>query len=84
MNVHVSNLSFAVQSEYPVKHFSHYREVSLINIITDKITCGSSGSAFTEMRENTATGKAVYELDGIHIDGAFTKVDEAGSGDERP
>lgn len=82
MNIYVSNLSSAVQREDLKKQFAPYGEVSLINIIKDKVTNQSRGFAFVGMRDKQAAEKAIRELDGIMMDGRSIKVKAAQSRDE--
>lgn len=77
MNIYVSNLSFNVQKEDLMKHFSPYGKISSVNVIMDKVTNRSRGFAFIEMPENDEAEKAIKELNGISIDGRSIKVNEA-------
>jgi len=77
MNIYVSNLGFAVQSEELRKHFSLYGEVASINIIMDKITKRSRGFGFIRMDDTKAAETAIRELNGITLDNQTIKVKEA-------
>jgi len=82
MNIYVSNLSLNVQQEDLRKQFSPYGEVSIINIVMDKINKQSRGFAFVGMRDKNSAEKAIRELDGIMMDGRSMKVKEARGRDE--
>ena len=77
MNIYVSNLSFNVQDEDLRDFFTPYGEVTSAKIINDRETGRSRGFGFVEMSDDTASKKAIAELDGADIDGRAVKVMEA-------
>lgn len=79
MNIYVSNLNSTVQREDLQKKFSPYGEVTIINLIIDKITHRNRGFAFIGMPNKTAAEKAIRELDGSLLDGSSMKVKAAQS-----
>ena len=77
MNIYVSNLGFAVQDDDLKKFFTPYGEVTSAKIINDRETGKSRGFGFVEMSDDTASQKAIAELDGTSVEGRTMKVMEA-------
>ena len=77
MNIYVSNLSFNVQDEDLREFFAPYGEVTSAKIINDRETGRSRGFGFVEMSDDTASKKAIAELDGADVEGRTIKVVEA-------
>jgi RNA recognition motif-containing protein len=77
MNIYVSNLSFNVQDEDLKEFFTPYGEVTSAKIINDRETGKSRGFGFVEMSDDTASKKAISELDGADVEGRTIKVMEA-------
>jgi RNA recognition motif-containing protein len=77
MNIYVSNLSFNVQDEDLQSYFADYGEVTSAKVINDRETGRSRGFGFVEMTDDTASKKAIAELDGATVDGRAIKVSEA-------
>ena len=77
MNIYVSNLGFAVQDEDLKKFFTPYGEVSSAKIINDRETGRSRGFGFVEMSDDTASQKAITELNGTSVEGRTINVVEA-------
>ena len=77
MNIYVSNLSFNVQDEDLKEFFTPYGEVTSAKIINDRETGRSRGFGFVEMSDDTASQKAIKELDGATVEGRNIKVMEA-------
>ena len=84
MNIYVSNLSFNVQDEDLREFFTPFGEVTSAKVIMDKITNQSRGFGFIEMSDETASRKAIAELDGATVEGRTIKVNEARPKEERP
>ncbi|SRR5215207_3578904 len=84
MNIYVSNLSFNVQDEDLKEFFAPYGEVTSAKIIMDKMTNQSRGFGFVEMSDDTASKKAITELDGATVEGRTIKVMEAKPKEDRP
>ena len=84
MNIYVSNLSFNVQDEDLRQFFAPYGEVVSAKIIMDKMTNQSRGFGFVEMSDDTASKKAISELDGKTLDNRTIKVMEARPKEDRP
>lgn len=84
MNIYVSNLSFNVQDEDLREFFAPYGEVTSAKIITDRESGTSRGFGFVEMSDDTASKKAIAELDGATVEGRTIKVMEAKPKEDRP
>lgn len=84
MNIYVSNLNFNLQSEDLRDFFTPYGEVTSAKIISDRETGRSRGFGFIEMSDDTASQKAIAELNDATIDGRSIKVMEAKSREEKP
>lgn len=83
MNIYVSNLSFAVESDDLRGFFEEYGEVTSAKIITDKETRRSRGFGFVEMSDDSAAAKAVAELNGAMVQGRSISVTEARPKEEK-
>ncbi|THU31109.1 RNA-binding protein [Niastella caeni] len=77
MNIYVSNLSFTIQDEDLRNFFASYGEVTSAQIINDRETGSSRGFGFVEMSDETASKKAIAELDGTVVEGRTINVSEA-------
>jgi RNA recognition motif-containing protein len=84
MNIYVSNLSFNVKDEDLREVFAPYGEVTSAKVIMDKATNQSRGFGFIEMSDDTASKKAIAELDGTSLDNRSIKVMEARPKEDRP
>jgi RNA recognition motif-containing protein len=84
MNIYVSNLSFNVQDEDLREFFAPYGEVTSAKVIMDRITNQSRGFGFIEMPDESASKKAIAELDGATVENRTIKVNEARPKEERP
>ena len=84
MNIYVSNLSFNVQDEDLREFFAPYGEVTSAKVIMDKMTNQSRGFGFVEMSDETASKKAIAELDGATVENRTIKVQEAKPREDRP
>ena len=84
MNIYVSNLSFNVQDEDLREFFTPYGEVTSAKVITDKMTNQSRGFGFVEMSDDTASRKAIAELNDASVDGRTIKVMEAKPREDKP
>ena len=84
MNIYVSNLGFNVQDEDLKKFFTPYGEVTSAKIINDRETGRSRGFGFVEMPDDTASKKAIAELNDTSVDGRTMKVVEAKPKEDRP
>ena len=84
MNIYVSNLSFNIQDEDLREFFAPYGEVTSAKVIMDKITNQSRGFGFVEMSDETASKKAIAELDGATVENRTIKVNEARPREDRP
>lgn len=69
MNIYVSNLSFGVDSEDLLSHFSQYGKVNSVNIVTDKSANQSKSAALVEMPEQEQAEKAIAALNGLTLSG---------------
>jgi RNA recognition motif-containing protein len=84
MNIYVSNLNFNLQDEDLRQFFTPYGEVTSAKIISDRETGRSRGFGFVEMSDNTASKKAIAELNDATVDGRSIKVMEAKPKEEKP
>jgi RNA recognition motif-containing protein len=83
MNIYVSNLSFNVQDEELKQVFAPYGEVTSAKIINDRESGRSRGFGFVEMSDDTASKKAIAELDGTSLDNRTISVTEARPKEEK-
>src|SRR2546428_508399 len=84
MNIFVSNLSFNVKDEDLRQFFTPYGEVTSAKIINDRTSGNSRGFGFVEMSDETASQKAIAELDGTSVEGRTIKVSEAKPKEDKP
>ena len=84
MNMYVSNLGFSTEEEDLRKIFAPYGEVSSAKIIHDRETGKSRGFAFVEMSDETASRKAMADLNDTTVDGRSIKVSEAKPKEDKP
>jgi RNA recognition motif-containing protein len=84
MNIYVSNLSFNVQDEDLKEFFTPYGEVTSAKIITERETGRSRGFGFVEMADETASNKAITELNGATVQNRAITVSVAKPREERP
>lgn len=77
MNIYVSNLSFNVQDEDLKDFFTPFGEVTSAKVITDRETGRSRGFGFVEMSDDTASQKAITELNGATVENRQISVSEA-------
>jgi RNA recognition motif-containing protein len=84
MNIYVSNLSFNVQDEDLKDFFLPYGEVTSAKVITDRETGKSRGFGFVEMSDETASKKAIAELNGATVENRSISVSVAKPKEERP
>lgn len=84
MNIYVSNLGFNVKDEDLKEFFTPYGEVTSAKIISDKFTGQSRGFGFVEMSDESASKKAIAELNEATVEGRTIKVMEAKPKEARP
>ena len=84
MNIFVSNLSFNVQDEDLREFFAPYGEVTSAKIINDRESGRSRGFGFVEMSDDTASRKAIADLDQTTLEGRTIKVMEAKPKENKP
>ena len=84
MNIYVSNLSFNVQDEDLRELFAPYGEVTSAKVITDSETGKSRGFGFVEMSDETASQKAIAELNGATVENREINVSVAKPKETRP
>jgi len=77
MNIYVGNLSYQVNNDDLRQAFERFGEVSLANVVMDKITGRSKGFGFVEMPDKTAAEEAIKQLDGAELKGRTLRVNEA-------
>ncbi|MGN6297370.1 MAG: RNA recognition motif domain-containing protein [Ginsengibacter sp.] len=84
MNIYVSNLSFNVQDEDLKEFFTPYGEVTSAKVITERETGRSRGFGFVEMTDETASKKAITELNGATVENRAISVSVAKPREARP
>ena len=84
MNIYVSNLSFNVQDEDLKEFFTPYGEVTSAKVITERETGRSRGFGFVEMADETASKKAITELNGATVENRAISVCVAKPREARP
>jgi len=84
MNIYVGNLSYSVTDEDLRETFSHFGEVSQVNLIKDKFTGESKGFGFVEMNNNAQADAAIKGLNGTDLKGRNVTVNQAKPKTERP
>jgi RNA recognition motif-containing protein len=77
MNIYVGNLSYQVNNDDLRQAFERFGEVSLANVVMDKITGRSKGFGFVEMTDKAAAEEAIKQLDGAELKGRTVRVNEA-------
>lgn len=77
MNIYVGNLSYQVNSDELRQTFERFGEVSLANVVMDKLTGRSKGFGFVEMPDNAAGEEAIKQMDGVDLKGRNIRVNEA-------
>ncbi len=84
MNIFVSNLSYALNSEDLEGLFAPYGEIASARVIMDRETGRSRGFGFVEMPNDEEGQKAIDELNGTEHDGKEINVAVARPREERP
>jgi RNA recognition motif-containing protein len=84
MNIYVSNLSFNVQDEDLKEFFTPFGEVTSAKVITERETGRSRGFGFVEMADETASNKAITELNGATVENRAITVSVAKPREARP
>ncbi len=77
MNIYVGNLSYQVSNDELRQAFERFGEVSLANVVMDKLTGRSKGFGFVEMSDQAAAEEAIKQLDGAELKGRAIRVNEA-------
>lgn len=84
MNIFISNLSYAVETEDLMQLFAEYGSVKSAKVITDKFTGKSRGFGFVEMHQDADGQKAIEELNGAEYDGKVILVAVAKPRTDKP
>ena len=82
--LYVGNLSFHTTDSTLQTHFSQAGTVESVNLLVDKFTGRSRGTAFVEMGSEEDAKKAIELFDGKDLDGRTLKVNEARPREDRP
>ena|SRR5437016_4441278 len=77
MNIYVGNISRELNEKDIRKAFEEYGEVTLVNLIKDKLTGQLKGFGFVEMPNKEEAQKAIEALDGQRLSGRALNVAEA-------
>lgn len=83
MNIYVGNLPYELTQDELKDVFAQYGDVSVVNIITDKMTGRSKGFGFIEMPDDANAKEAISKLDGYSFKNRNLKVSEARPREER-
>ena len=83
MNIYISNLNYATDSDGLRELFTAYGEVTSANVITDRDTGRSRGFGFVEMSDDNAAQKAIEELNEAVFEGKTISVNVARPKTER-
>ncbi|MBF0313883.1 MAG: RNA-binding protein [Oligoflexia bacterium] len=75
--LYVGNLSFSVNDNTLLDHFSKFGTVDSAKVIVDRDTNRSKGFGFVEMSSAAEAQKAIDGLNGAEIDGRQVTVNEA-------
>ena len=76
--LYVGNLSYDTNEDSLTAAFGQDgREVSEVNIVTDRDTGRPRGFAFVEMANEADAQSAIQAMDGVELDGRTLKVNEA-------
>ena len=84
MNIYVGNLPYDVTDADLREIFSHYGEISQVNLITDKFSGQSKGFGFVEMENNSEADAAIKGLNESNLKGRNIKVNQAKPRADRP
>ena len=76
-NLYVGNLSYDTTEDTLRTLFAEYGEIESVNLISDRNTGRSRGSAFVEMSTEEAAQQAMSGMNGKQVDGREIKVDKA-------
>ena len=82
--LHVSNLSYSMQSKELEEVFRKVGEVVSAKIMMDRETNRSKGFAFVEMATEDQAQAAIETLNGKEVGGRALRVSEANPRPERP
>ena len=82
--LYVGNLSFHTTDSTLQTYFSQAGTVESVNLLVDKFTGRSRGTAFVEMGSDADAKKAIELFDGKDLDGRPLKVNEARPREDRP
>lgn len=77
MNIYVGNLPYNVTDADLREAFSHFGDVSQVNLIADKFSGQSKGFGFVEMDNNSEADAAIKGLNGTDMSGRSIKVNQA-------
>ena len=84
MNIFVAKLNYDTQDDTLLAAFEEFGSVDSAKIIYDKFTDRSKGFGFVEMPDETASKRAIAELDGATVENRTIKVNEARPKESRP
>ncbi len=76
-NIFVGNLSYQTTQDDLHAAFSQYRNVELVNIVSDRDPGQPRGFAFVEMTESRDAQTAISQLNGAELHGRALNVNEA-------
>jgi RNA recognition motif-containing protein len=77
MRLYVGNLPYTVNSDSLKDLFSPFGEVTVSNVIMDKMSGRSKGFGFIEFVDDAFAKEAIAQMNGKEIDGRALRVNEA-------
>ena len=77
MNIYISNLRSAIDSDELAKLFSPFGEVKSAEVVKDLFTGQSRGFGYVEMEDDEAAKKAIEALNKTEINELVISVEEA-------
>jgi RNA recognition motif-containing protein len=75
--IYVGNLPFSATEQDIKVLFERHGKVDSVKLVNDRETGKPRGFGFVEMSDDTASKKAIAELDGTDVEGRAIKVMEA-------
>ena len=83
MELYVSNLAYELEDNGLFEAFSQFGTVRKATVVKDRDTGRSRGFGFVDMPDADAAGRAIQEMNGVHLQGRALRVSEARPRGER-
>lgn len=84
MRLYVGNLPYSINSDSLKDLFSPFGEVTVANVIMDKMTGRSKGFGFVEFADDAFAKEAIAQMNGKEFDGRALRVNEAKPMEDNP